>query len=152
MLAGHLGQETFLKGVSSYLKTHAYGNAKTIDLWTALSKASGQDVPTLMNPWITKIGFPVLTVSEEPGQIRIKQTRYLSTGDVKLDEDSTTWWLGLGLEGKSSTTDVTPIAFTKKVDVIRGVDDSFYKINKDNTVCIFSPFPRIWMSSQAVAH
>jgi aminopeptidase N len=29
MLANHLGQETFLKGVSSYLKAHAYGNAKT---------------------------------------------------------------------------------------------------------------------------
>jgi aminopeptidase N len=29
MLANHLGQETFLKGVSNYLKTHAYGNAKT---------------------------------------------------------------------------------------------------------------------------
>jgi hypothetical protein len=29
MLADHLGQETFLKGVSNYLKAHAYGNAKT---------------------------------------------------------------------------------------------------------------------------
>jgi aminopeptidase N len=29
MLANHLGQETFLKGVSNYLKAHAYGNAKT---------------------------------------------------------------------------------------------------------------------------
>jgi aminopeptidase N len=29
MLANHLGQEIFLKGVSNYLKAHAYGNAKT---------------------------------------------------------------------------------------------------------------------------
>ena len=87
MLATHLGQETFLKGVGIYLKRHAYGNAKTSDLWSALSQASGQDVNALMDPWIRKIGFPVLTVGEEPGQIGIKQSRYLSTGDVKPEED-----------------------------------------------------------------
>ena len=32
MLAAHLGADTFLKGVSDYLKKHAYGNAKTEDL------------------------------------------------------------------------------------------------------------------------
>lgn len=133
MLAAHLGQETFLKGVGNYLKAHAYGNAKTHDLWSALSEASGQDVPALMDPWIQKMGFPVLTISEAPGQINIKQSRYLSTGDVKAEDDSTTWWVPLGLEGKSGTKEVTPIAFTKKEDIVREVDDSFYKINKDNT-------------------
>ena len=77
MLATHLGQDVFLKGVSNYLKAHAYGNAKTSDLWSALSQASGQDVNALMENWIRKIGFPVLTVAEEPGQIGIKQARVL---------------------------------------------------------------------------
>jgi aminopeptidase N len=97
MLATHLGQETFLKGVSNYLKAHAYGNAKTNDLWSALSQASGQDVNALMGNWIRKIGFPVLTVAEKPGQITIKQSRYLSTGDAKAEDDSTTVCLFLGL-------------------------------------------------------
>jgi aminopeptidase N len=132
MLANHLGQETFLKGVSDYLKAHAYGNAKTNDLWFALSQASGLDVSALMDPWIQSIGFPVLTVSEEPNQISIKQARYLSTGDVRPEDDTTTWWVPLGLEGKSGTTAVASIALTKKEDVIRDVDDSFYKLNKDN--------------------
>lgn len=69
-----------------------------------------------------------MTVKEEPGQITIDQTRYLSTGDVKSDEDSTTWWVPLGLEGKKGTSQVMPIAFTKKVDVVDEVDDSFYKL------------------------
>jgi aminopeptidase N len=115
MLANHLGQETFLKGVSDYLKAHAYGNAKTNDLWFALSQASGLDVSALMDPWIQSIGFPVLTVSEEPNQISIKQARYLSTGDVRPEDDTTTWWVPLGLEGKSGTTAVDSIAFTKKL-------------------------------------
>ncbi|TVY83728.1 Aminopeptidase [Lachnellula suecica] len=133
MLATHLGQDTFLKGVSNYLKAHAYGNATTNDLWSALTKASGQDVNTLIDPWIRKIGFPVVTVAEEPGQIGIKQSRYLSTGDVKSEDDTTTWWIPLGFEGKVGTKGATSIAFTKTEDFIRDVDDSYYKINKDNT-------------------
>jgi len=132
MLATHLGQETFLKGVSNYLKAHAYGNATTNDLWSELSKASGQDVNTLIDPWIRKIGFPVITVTEEPGQISIKQSRYLSTGDAKSEDDTTTWWVPLGFEGKIGTKGATSIALTQKEDFVRDVDNEFYKINKDN--------------------
>ena len=133
MLAAHIGQETFLKGVSNYLKSHSYGNATTTDLWSAISEVSGQDVNALMDPWIRKIGFPVLTVGEEPGKVDVKQTRYLSTGDVKPEDDSTTWWVPLGIEGTNGTEGVAAIPFTKKEDVIQDVDDTFYKINKDTT-------------------
>lgn len=44
MLASHLGIKSFLKGIALYLKEHAYKNARTEDLWSALSEASGQDV------------------------------------------------------------------------------------------------------------
>lgn len=132
MLATHLGVETFLNGVANYLKAHAYGNATTSDLWKALSEASGQDVNALMDPWIQQIGYPVLTVTEEPGQVSVKQARYLSTGDVKSEDDSTTWWIPLGLKGKAGTNEIASIALTEKEDIIRDVDNSFYKINVDN--------------------
>ena len=48
MLSGHLGTQTFLNGVAAYLKSHAYGNATTNDLWAALSEASGQNITQLM--------------------------------------------------------------------------------------------------------
>jgi len=133
MLAAHLGQDVFLKGVGDYLRTHAFGNATTNDLWSAVGKASGQDIRALIDPWILRIGFPVLTVGEEPGQIGIKQNRYLSTGDVNSEDDSTTWWVPLRLEGKVGSKDITPLELTKREDIIRDVDDSFYKINKDTT-------------------
>lgn len=132
MLSNHLGQEVFLKGVSDYLKIHAYGNAKTDDLWDALSKASGQDVKGFMDPWIKKIGFPVVTVAEEPGQISIKQNRFLTTGDVKTEEDETTWWIPVGL--KTGTPEkLVHSALTVKEDTVRDVDTEFYKINADQT-------------------
>ncbi|KPI37465.1 Alanine/arginine aminopeptidase [Cyphellophora attinorum] len=132
MLSNHLGQEIFLKGVSDYLKIHAYGNARTDDLWDALSKASGQDVKAFMDPWIKKIGFPVVTVAEEPGQISIKQSRFLTTGDIKAEEDETIWWIPVGLR-TGSPEKVVHSALTTKEDTIREVDDEFYKINADQT-------------------
>ncbi|KAJ5105123.1 Peptidase M1 alanine aminopeptidase/leukotriene A4 hydrolase [Penicillium alfredii] len=132
MLSVHLGKETFLRGVANYLKSHAYGNATTNDLWSALSKASGQDVHTFMDPWIRKIGFPVVTVAEEPGQISVRQNRFLSTGDAKPEEDQTTWWIPLGIKSGPNLTTVDTRALTAKSDTVGGVgEDAFYKINKD---------------------
>ena len=133
MLSSHLTPEVFLKGVSDYLKAHAYSNADTNDLWSALSKASNQDVAAFIDPWIRKIGFPVVTVAEEPGQISVEQRRFLSTGDVKPDEDETVWWIPLGIDQASRQTSHSASALTAKTDTIRGVDESFYKINKDQT-------------------
>ncbi|KJZ73130.1 hypothetical protein HIM_07514 [Hirsutella minnesotensis 3608] len=134
MLANHLGVETFLKGVSNYLKAHAYGNAKTRALWDALSEASGKDVTKLMGPWISCVGHPVLTIAEEPGQISIKQSRFLSTGDVKAEDDTTTWWVPLGLEGKKGQAGIaSDLSLTQKTDTIRDVDDEFYKLNSGAT-------------------
>lgn len=50
MLANYLGVDVFLRGVSGYLKAHAYGNASTRALWDALGQASGKDVGALMGP------------------------------------------------------------------------------------------------------
>ncbi|KAB8234627.1 peptidase family M1-domain-containing protein [Aspergillus alliaceus] len=132
MLSDHLGRDTFLRGVANYLKSHAYGNATTNDLWSALSKASSQDVNSFMDPWIRKIGFPVITVTEEPSQISIRQSRFLSTGDAKPEEDETTWWIPLGIKSGSKMENVNSRALIAKTDTVQGVSkDSFYKINKE---------------------
>jgi aminopeptidase N len=131
MLAAHIGVDVFLKGVSDYLKAHAYGNAKTTDLWAAVGKAAGQDVNGFMDAWILKIGFPVLTVAEEPGQISVKQNRFLLAGDVKSEEDQTVWWIPLGLKTGPEAKRHAVATLTSRTDTIRDVDDSFYKINAD---------------------
>ena len=133
MLAAYLGVETFLEGVSGYLKAHTYGNAKTNDLWSALSKASGQDVTAFMDPWIRKIGFPVVTVAEEPGQISVKQSRFLTSGEVKPEEDETIWWVPMGLKTGPQATDAQREALTVKEDTYRDIDTDFYKLNGDQT-------------------
>ncbi|GCB19566.1 alanine/arginine aminopeptidase [Aspergillus awamori] len=120
MLSDHLGRETFLR------------NATTNDLWSALSKASNQDVTSFMDPWIRKIGFPVVTVTEQAGQLSVRQSRFLSTGDVKPEEDETAWWIPLGVKSGPKMADVKPGALVSKEDTIGGLgQDSYYKLNKD---------------------
>ena len=135
MLAAHLGVKTFLDGVASYLKAHKYSNAKTSDLWSALSEASGKDVNAFMDPWIKKIGFSVVTVAEELGQIGVRQSRFLSGGNVKPDEDETTWWIPLGVKAESQVTDVTNASLEVKQETLKGVgsDSDFYKLNANQT-------------------
>ena len=140
MLSNHLGQEIFLKGVGDYLKIHAYGNAKTNDLWEALSKASGQDVKEFMDSWIRKIGFPVVTIAEEPGQISLRQSRFLTTGDVKAEEDETMWWVPVGLRTGTPAKTVHS-ALTQKEDTLRDVDEEFYKINADQSGLYRTNYP-----------
>ncbi|KAK0503051.1 leucyl aminopeptidase [Armillaria luteobubalina] len=60
----------FLKGVSIYLQNKLYGNGTSKDLWEGISKATGLDIVSLMENWVTKIGFPVLTVTETPTGIQ----------------------------------------------------------------------------------
>ncbi|HEU5407798.1 MAG TPA: M1 family metallopeptidase, partial [Nitrospira sp.] len=67
MLEQHIGPTVFRDGVRQYLRTHAYGNADTKDLWTALGTVAGQPVPELMDGWIFQPGFPLVT-AEVRGQ------------------------------------------------------------------------------------
>jgi aminopeptidase N len=52
----------------------------------------------------------------------------LTTGDVKPEEDETTWWIPLGLTSGAQIKSPGS-ALTVKEDTIRDVDTSFYKLN-----------------------
>lgn len=82
MLEQYLGRETFRKGISHYLRTHAYGNTETTDLWDALETTSGEPVRTMMNTWIRQRGHPVVTVDAGPEEsaLTLRQQRFLYDG------------------------------------------------------------------------
>jgi aminopeptidase 2 len=77
---------------SIYLKKHLYSVARTVNLWEGISESTGVDIPDIMDNWINKIGFPVLTVTETADSIKVRQDRYLETGDVTEDENTTLWY------------------------------------------------------------
>ncbi|KAK9245635.1 peptidase family M1-domain-containing protein [Lipomyces tetrasporus] len=136
MISSHIGVKTFLKGVSNYLRQHAYGNATTKDLWDAVGKESGVDVNAIMNDWITKIGFPVVTVIESPAGVTLRQDRFLSSGDTTVDENQTSWWIPLGIytDGGSANAYSGVSSFSSRETILAGLGpDDFYKLNRNQT-------------------
>jgi puromycin-sensitive aminopeptidase len=76
MLEQYLGPEIFREGVREYLRRHAYANAATGDLWAALERASGQAIPTLMDGWIFRPGFPLVSARREGNHLILEQQRF----------------------------------------------------------------------------
>ncbi|KAI0730373.1 peptidase family M1-domain-containing protein [Fomitopsis betulina] len=97
MLSDYVGEDKFLKGVSIYLKKHLFANSVTRDLWEGIQEASGVDVPKMMDPWIKKTGYPVLTVTEGPNGINVRQDRFLATGSAQPKDNETVWTVPLSL-------------------------------------------------------
>jgi puromycin-sensitive aminopeptidase len=89
MLEQHLGAEVFRDGVRHYLRAHAYANADTGDLWAALGETARQPVPELMNGWIFRPGYPMITVSLERGTLVLQQQRftYLPVSETDIGQE-----------------------------------------------------------------
>lgn len=80
-------------------------------------------------------------MAEEPGQISIQQSRFLSTGDVKPEEDQTTWWIPLGFKSGPQLSETRPDALTLKEDTLRNVSESHYKINSNQNAFFRTNYP-----------
>lgn len=86
-LHAYLGADDFKKGLNLYLKKHAYANTDTIDLWNALSEASGKDVASFMHNWTAKPGYPIVHVSSSDGKLHLSQKRFYMRTPQELAHD-----------------------------------------------------------------
>ena len=85
MLEAYLGPDVFRDGVRRFMKAHAFSNATTTDLWSALSAASGRDVASIAGTWVTQAGFPLVSVAascdaEGNRTLNLTQKRFLLRG------------------------------------------------------------------------
>jgi len=115
MITSYLGMEKFQKGLQDYLEKHKYGNAKTADLWAALTAASGKDVSEFMGMWTKEIGYPVVTLKREGGKAVFEQSRFLSNGN-KLESGS--WWVPMTItsaDGSKIDIDVKEKSMTSEL-------------------------------------
>ncbi len=81
MLQQYLGEQQFRQGINRYLRTHAYGNTETHDLWDALEAESGEPVRDIMESWIFQGGHPQVDVVPSAGGYRLRQRRFQFLGD-----------------------------------------------------------------------
>jgi puromycin-sensitive aminopeptidase len=84
MLEQYLTPEVFRDGVRRYLKAHEYATAETGDLWKGLGEASGEPIPEIMDGWIFRQGYPLVSVRTDPAGpalvVSQRGFRYIGTG------------------------------------------------------------------------
>jgi len=95
MVEGYVGEETFRKGVNSYLTKHSYGNATAEDFWNEIAAASDKPVDRIMSSFINQPGFPLVNVKTVCAggktKVTLTQQRYFSDR-VRLEAGSKEQW------------------------------------------------------------
>jgi alanyl aminopeptidase len=62
MVERWLSPRVFRQGVLDYLEAHRFGNASSGDLFDALGRASGKDVPSVLRVFTEQTGVPLVSV------------------------------------------------------------------------------------------
>jgi len=76
MLESFLGEDVFRDGVRRYIAAHKYSNSTTVDLWNALSDASGKPVGEIAAAWTEQPGFPVVMMKRDGEKVSLSQERF----------------------------------------------------------------------------
>ncbi|XP_051953626.1 alanyl (membrane) aminopeptidase-like b [Xyrauchen texanus] len=73
MLSTLMGEEDFMRGIKNYLYKFQYMNTKYTDLWKCLQEVTTKNVAGFMGTWIEQVGYPVITIITETGEISQEQ-------------------------------------------------------------------------------
>jgi cytosol alanyl aminopeptidase len=71
MMEGWLGEDKVRDGLRAYLKKHAFANASTADLESALTAASGVDPSRVMDSFLDRVGVPVIHAECSGGKVTV---------------------------------------------------------------------------------
>src|SRR5262249_37140853 len=84
-----------------YLAAHQWKNATAADLFAALSKASGHNVPAVLDTFLSQPGVPLITIEAVEGhKVTLSQKRFNNAGAMVL---TGRWRIPVGLRYKDST-------------------------------------------------
>ena len=117
MIESYLGPDTFKKGINTYLRAHAFGNATSQDFWSAMAAASGKPVDTILPTFVNQPGAPLvgvtLTCRGDRTEVGLTQQRF-PVNDVngvngvnaaaRNDEPGGRWQVPVCLKGGSQQT------------------------------------------------
>lgn len=124
MLHQYLGPDDFRVGLQHYLKTHAYGNTDTVDLWQALEDSSHKPVRAFMHDWTSQSGFPVVEADVQLPQVNLTQQRFMTQPEAGK-ADKTLWPIPLLLPATVGTETLDTYSTT-----LDYTDDTVFKLNR----------------------
>jgi puromycin-sensitive aminopeptidase len=145
MLEQYLGEDRFREGVSHYLRTHAYGNTETNDLWDAIEATSGSPVRRIMDSWIWQPGYPLVCASlvDDEGRpgLHLRQRRFRLNADTQQD-DTARWAIPIQIRNGATTTiilldgaeTITALAEPDAPVVVNAGGSGFYRVSYDDAL------------------
>ncbi len=111
MLERYLGEDTYMKGIQDYIKTHEFKNAGTADLWKSLEKASAKPVSAIMHNWVYQPGYPLVELdSSNETNVVLSQKRF--NVSEEHGTKNVVWQIPIGL--KSSNESVSTVLLEKQ--------------------------------------
>jgi puromycin-sensitive aminopeptidase len=96
MMEQYLGADVFRAGVRLYLERHRFANTETGDLWAALGEAARQPIPEIMDGWVFRAGYPLVSARLDGSQLVLAQQRFTYLPDPPMGQqrsaDAGTRW------------------------------------------------------------
>ena len=123
-----IGNDAFRKGLRGYFNEFAYTNTEADNLWQHLSTASGQDIGSLMNTWISQSGYPVVRVEPDT----LTQEQFF----IGAHEPSDRLW-PIPLDAKSAA--VPKLLATREVTVPIANDERLNIHNSSHFITYYPP-------------
>ncbi len=130
MLEHYLGETAFRNGLRAYLKQFAYGNATTRELWSALEKASGKPVRSMMASYTDQPGYPLLTVraKKDARTFEIEQKRFVFDGSA--DPKNPLWKVPVVIRGEKMKKPWVGLLTARKTSIrLPGDPGDWIKVN-----------------------
>jgi tricorn protease interacting factor F2/3 len=125
MIEDYIGNDSFQKGVSAYLKNFAYKNAEAEQLWDILEQHSGQPVKDVLLAWVTIPGFPLVSVTETEDGVSLRQECFqVGNSDTERKWPIPLTWM--------SDKEAGSLLFREKTASI-SVSDNYIKCNHAQT-------------------
>jgi tricorn protease interacting factor F2/3 len=134
MIESYVREDHFRDGIRHYLRKHAYENAAGEDLWNSIEKVSKQPVKRIMEAWIKKKGYPLVTVSKKGDKLRLKQEQFFLAEESSHER----WPIPLTVKRTSKTESILYQDKDLEIDA-----SDFLKLNVDQT-----GFYRVWYDEE----
>jgi tricorn protease interacting factor F2/3 len=147
MLEAYAGEDSFLRGVRSYLDKYKFSNAAGSDLWNEIEHASKTRVKAIMTEWIRRPGYPILSVKAEGKKMKIRQERFLLNGKAEPSD----WPVPLTLKINGKEQKLLMERSEESLDVPDGFDS--LKLNVEQTgfyrVYYDGLYDKVWRSEMS---
>jgi len=122
MIQNWVGEDKFREGLSNYLRKFQFSNAETKDLYDFL----GDEIKGIMDPYVTKKGFPLITVEENENELILTQKRF-TAGFESEDE---LWNIPIRIKWIDGTNNETAFVMREKKMTIER-KSALYKLNDE---------------------